>query len=124
MAQGGDGKVASTDIVVIPIGTVASGVANELAAALSEVFLCRAEPGEGVHLPLGAWNPSRGQYLSSAILGTARHKPQRCRVSSGGDCLAVLIADGSVHELLYRGVVQAHNCVNTAPSLLADTTLL
>jgi archaemetzincin len=73
MAHGGDGKVASTDIVVIPIGTVASGVANELAAALSEVFLCRAEPGEGVHLPLGAWNQGRGQYLSSAILAAVLH---------------------------------------------------
>lgn len=88
MAEGGDGKGASTNIVVIPIGTVASGVANKLAASLSEVFLCRAEPGEGVHLPLGAWNPGRGQYLSSAILAAVQHsKPADVLVLLGvTDC--------------------------------------
>jgi len=88
MAEESAGKGASADIVVIPIGTLASRVVIELAAALSEVFLCRAVPGEGMHLPSGAWSPSRGQYLSLAILAAVQQsKPADVSVLIGvTDC--------------------------------------
>ncbi|MBI2355451.1 MAG: archaemetzincin family Zn-dependent metalloprotease [Deltaproteobacteria bacterium] len=76
MVKRDDGNGASTDIMVVPVGTVDNEVAVELAAALAEVFNCRVERGERLTLPARALNHARGQYLSSAILAVLQqNKP-------------------------------------------------
>ena len=115
MAEGYSDKKPSADNIVIPSGNVASRLVIELAAALSEIFLCRAKPGERMQLYLGTWNPGRWQYLTSPILDAIqRSKPAGVPLLLGvsaGDFLCHHKALMSISALRFSPLVRYLECL-------------
>jgi len=74
-------------IHLIPVGGMDEEPLRWLTAPLGERFGCPCAIGEGVAMPPEAYNPRRGQYLSSAILHAIENKlpPDALRVLGVAD---------------------------------------
>ena len=62
-------------IAIVPVGEVAVARLEELSVAVEKTFGCRVELATGIPLPASAWDSTRHQYRSTAILDAlARRK--------------------------------------------------
>jgi archaemetzincin len=67
-ARGGDGsRIARGSVALVAVGS-ASAVPAELQPALEVSFNCRVDLAPAIALPRSAYDPTRGQYLSTRLL--------------------------------------------------------
>jgi archaemetzincin len=64
---------ARTRILVIPLGEYETDISASIAGVLAETFRHRVETGSAMVLPGDAFDPVRGQYHATAILGVLRN---------------------------------------------------
>lgn len=87
-----DGQGVSGTILVVPVGTVGTDVAVELAAGLAEIFNFGVARGGRLPLPAGALNAARGQYLSSALISMLRQTKK-----PGNTSLVIGVTDSDLY---------------------------
>ena len=67
-AMAGSSRRSAPIVAVVPVGSTDAAVIQELIPVLRETFHAEVLVAPAVALPERAWNGSRGQYLSTAIL--------------------------------------------------------